>query len=114
MARHGYWLCEYVSISRILKKARGQYARSYLYTETDENDLTYFILYQMRVLLRAVDELHEYLARKAAELDEAEEIVRRAHSPTTSSIHGNLLSCTMRSGRRPRGTRSNRTVFLMG
>jgi len=77
MARQGYWLCEYVSISRILKKARGQYARSYLYSETDDNDVTYFALYQMRVLLRAIGDLHEYLARKASELQEAEELVRR-------------------------------------
>ena len=61
MARQGYWLCEYVSISRILRKARGQYARAYLYSETDDNDVSYFILYQMRVLLRAIQDLHEYL-----------------------------------------------------
>jgi Fic family protein len=78
MARQGYWLCEYVSISRILRKARAQYARAYLYTESDDNDATYFLLYQMRVLLRAIGDLHEYLARKAAEIHEAEEIVRRA------------------------------------
>jgi len=44
MARQGYWLCEFVSISRILRRARGQYARAYLYTETDDNDVTYFLL----------------------------------------------------------------------
>ena len=77
MARQGYWLCEFVSISRILRKARGQYARSYLYTETDDNDLTYFILYQLRVLLRAINDLHEYLARKTAELRAADDLVRR-------------------------------------
>ncbi len=83
MARQGYWLCEYVSISRILKKARGQYARSYLYTETDENDLTYFILFQMRVLLRAIHDLHEYLARKAKELHATEELMSRAYAAHT-------------------------------
>lgn len=85
MAREGYWLCEYVSISRILRKARGQYARSYLYTETDDNDATYFLLYQMRVLLRAIEDLHTYLARKSAEIHEAEAIVRRA-----SAVHADL------------------------
>lgn len=80
MAREGYWLCEYVSISRILRKARAQYARSYLYTETDDNDATYFLLYQMRVLLRAIGDLHEYLAKKVAEIHDAEEVVRRAQS----------------------------------
>ena len=77
MARAGYWLCEYVSISRILRKARGQYARAYLYSETDDNDVTYFILYQMRVLLRGIEDLHAFLARKADEMHEAEELVRR-------------------------------------
>jgi Fic family protein len=83
MARQGYWLCEYVSISRILRKARAQYARAYLYTESDENDATYFLLYQMRVLLRAIGDLHEFLARKAAEIHDAEEIVRRAAAVNT-------------------------------
>jgi Fic family protein len=69
---------EYVSISRILKKARARYARSFLYTETDDNDATYFILSQLRVLLRAVEELHQYLARKAIELRKAEDLVRRS------------------------------------
>lgn len=78
MAREGYWLCEYVSISRILRKARAQYARSYLYTETDDNDATYFLMYQMRVLRRAIGDLHEYLAKKVAEIHDAEEVVRRA------------------------------------
>ena len=85
MARAGYWLCEYVSISRILKKARAQYARSYLYTESDENDATYFLLYQMRVLMRAISDLHEYLARKANELHEAEELFQ-----LTASVHAQL------------------------
>jgi Fic family protein len=75
MARQGYWLCEYVSISRILKKARGAYARAYLYSETDENDVTYFLLYQSRVLLHAIEDLQKYLARKRAELRETEEVL---------------------------------------
>jgi Fic family protein len=78
MARSGYWLCEYVAISRILKKARGQYARSYLYTESDDNDVTYFLLYQMRVLLRAIEDLHVYLAKNAAAFQTTEELIRHA------------------------------------
>lgn len=80
MAREGYWLCEYVSISRILKKARAQYARSFLYTETDDNDATYFILYQLAVLTRAIDSLHAYLERKASEIREADDLVRRSRA----------------------------------
>jgi Fic family protein len=77
MAREGYWLCEYVSISRILKKARARYAESFLYTETDENDATYFIVHQLRVLTRAVADLHEYLQRKVAEMRQVDDMLRR-------------------------------------
>jgi Fic family protein len=77
MARQGYWLAEYVSISRILKKARARYTRAFLYTESDENDTTYFVLYHLRVFLRAIDELHQYLATRAIELREAEHVLRR-------------------------------------
>jgi Fic family protein len=100
MARQGYWLCEYVSISRILKKARGQYARSYLYTESDENDVTYFVLYQMRVLLRAIDDLHDYLAKKAAEIHEAEELVRHA-SAVNEELNQRQLALINHALRRP-------------
>ena len=100
MARQGYWLCEYVSISRILKKARGQYARSYLYTESDDNDVTYFVLYQMRVLLRAIDDLHGYLAKKAAEIHEAEELVRHA-SAVNETLNQRQLALINHALRRP-------------
>ena len=78
MARHGYWLCEYVSISRILRRARAQYLRSFLYCETDDNDLTYFLVDQLRVLNRAIDDLHSYLARKSDQIRRAERDVRLA------------------------------------
>jgi Fic family protein len=100
MARQGYWLCEFVSISRILKRARGQYARAYLYSETDDNDATYFILDQMRVLLRAIDELHAYLTRKSAELHAAEALVRRA-SRSVREINDRQLALLNHALRHP-------------
>ena len=71
MARNEYWLIEFISISQILKKAHAQYAKSFLFTETDENDTTYFIIHQLQVILRAIKELHIYLARKIQELKSA-------------------------------------------
>ena len=65
MVRSGYWLCEYVSISRILRKARSAHSRSYLYTETDENDATYFLLHQLRVLCRAIEDCTSSLGGSA-------------------------------------------------
>jgi Fic family protein len=72
----GYWLIEYVSISTILKKAFAQYARSYLYAESDENDATYFIVYQLEVLLRALAELEAYIGRKVGQIGAIEKRLR--------------------------------------
>jgi Fic family protein len=68
MLHHGYWLAEFISISQIVLKAPAQYGRAYLHTETDEADLTYFLLHQLSVVMRALDSLHEYIARKTREI----------------------------------------------
>ncbi|WP_328421067.1 Fic family protein [Micromonospora sp. NBC_00389] len=78
MLNQGYWLTEFLSVSRILKRAPGKYARSFLYTETDENDLTYFFIYNLNVLHRAIDELHAYLAHKMAEVREVRRTLRQS------------------------------------
>ncbi|MFN2417654.1 MAG: Fic family protein, partial [Candidatus Limnocylindria bacterium] len=76
MLRQGYWLVSFVSISRLLAKAPARYAESFLYTETDDNDLTYFILYQLDILRRAINELHEFLARKTREIRAVERVLK--------------------------------------
>ncbi|MGH7718102.1 MAG: Fic family protein [Gemmatimonadaceae bacterium] len=80
MAQRGYWLAEFLSISRILKDAPSRYSRAFLYTETDDNDATYFILFQLRTIIRAIEELHEYLARKAQEMEETARMIRRSQA----------------------------------
>ncbi len=96
MAREGYWLCEYISISRILKKAPAQYAESFLYTETDDNDATYFVVYQLNVLTRAIADLHVYLQRKVAEMREVDDMLRhnRALRAELNSRQLDLLTHT--------------------
>ncbi|MBP8197403.1 MAG: Fic family protein [Chromatiaceae bacterium] len=76
MLHRGYWLFEFVSISAILRKAPAQYSRSFLYTETDDNDLTYFLLAQMEVIRKAMRELQDYIARKTSEVREVEQHLR--------------------------------------
>ncbi|MFD2571136.1 Fic family protein [Spirosoma soli] len=67
LLRKGYWLTEYLSISRVIKESRTQYYRAFQYTEVDENDLTYFVLYQVKTLSKAYDELKKYIERKNLE-----------------------------------------------
>lgn len=72
MLKHGYWLCEFISISQIIRKSPVRYGRAFLHTETDGNDLTYFIIYHLDVILRAIDELHAYIDRKTNEVHKLE------------------------------------------
>ena len=75
MLRERYWLFEFVSISGVLKEAFAQYARAYLHTETDDNDLTYFLLFHLDVIDRALDGVHAYVRRKTRELRETRAIL---------------------------------------
>ena len=67
LLKEGYWLIEYMSISRMIVKSRAQYATAYLYSELDENDLTYFINYQLKTMGLAFDSLEEYINRNIQE-----------------------------------------------
>jgi len=69
MLHQGYWLFAFLSISSAINKARGQYERSFLLSESDDNDLTYFLLAQVKVIQQAITNLHAYLERKAGEVD---------------------------------------------
>ncbi len=72
MLRQGYWLFEFLSISRVLLHSPTRYYKAFLHTETDGNDLTYFVLHQLGVIRQAVQELHDYIARKTSEMRELE------------------------------------------
>lgn len=77
MAKQGYWLVEFISISGVIKEAPAQYGRAYLYTETDGGDLTYFLLHQLEVIHKAIDALHVYLDKKIQGLNAAEALLKQ-------------------------------------
>lgn len=76
MLHQRYWLFEFISISAILKQASAQYGRSFLYTETDDNDATYFVVFQLRVIRRALAALEQYLEKKTRQIQEAESALK--------------------------------------
>jgi len=76
MISSGYWLVDYVSISTILKTAYAQYGNSYQYAESDENDATYFIVYQLEVLLKAIAQLEEHIENKVEQIQSLENRLR--------------------------------------
>lgn len=90
MAEQGYWLCEFISISRVIKKAHGRYTRAFLYSESDENDATYFVLNQLRTTVRAIEALHIYLARKTQELAETKKMIQSSRVLSAMLNHRQL------------------------
>lgn len=94
MARSGYWLTEFISISHFLKKAPSQYVRAYLHTETDDNDTTYFVIHQLEVVRRAIKGLYEYLERKVSEQRVTERFLARSSRLKNKLNHRQLALLT--------------------
>lgn len=65
--KKGYWLMEYLALSRYIKDHKGKYEDSYVLGETDDNDMNYFILYNLKALTDSVDRFENYLKRKMDE-----------------------------------------------
>ena len=72
----GYWLFEYMPISRIILRSKRDYALAYLRTEYDDMDLTYFILYNIKCIEEARGDLIAYIEEKQSEQDRTEAIIR--------------------------------------
>jgi len=78
MRIRGYWLAEYLPISRLIRNAPAQYGRAFMETEADEGDTTYFLIHQLELIARAIDDLHAYLRRKTDEVRGIEMLLRGA------------------------------------
>lgn len=73
--KNGYWLFEYASISTVIKKSQVKYSYAYQYTETDGDDLTYFIKFNLECIRKSVDELTDYMDRKSKEQQLIRELI---------------------------------------
>ncbi len=117
MLHRGYWLFEFVSISNIILKGPMKYQRAFLETETDDNDLTYFLIYHSQVIDRAIDELYAYIRRKVGEVRSVSaglrgmtglnhrqralmvEVVRHPDRPTTVESHRRTFGVVTQTAR---------------
>jgi Fic family protein len=77
MLKNGYWLFEFLPISRIFLQFHKRYMNAFLYTEYDDNDLTYFISFHIEAISRALEDFYAYLKRKQQELSAANMLIKR-------------------------------------
>lgn len=76
MLRKGYWLFEFISISKTILRSLGQYLRAFLYSEAG-NDMTYFIHYHLRAINSAIEEVRRYLAERQQLLRNSVQLLRK-------------------------------------
>ncbi len=84
-------------VRKLIRRAPARYARSFLYTETDANDTTYFILSQLAVIKQAIADLHEYLARKVKEVRATEALLRNRGAVNLNTRQIALLTHALRT-----------------
>lgn len=68
MLRAKYELAQFLSISGPIDRSKRQYYLAFAYSETDDADLTYFLLNQVAVLRSATDELLAHLRDRTERL----------------------------------------------
>lgn len=74
LLRKGYWAFAFLPISAVIKKSPAQYSEAYILSEQDDNDLNYFIDYNIRKIIHSVDSFKEYIKKKFLEKEEFEMI----------------------------------------
>lgn len=77
MLKQGYHLIEYLAVSQIIREAPVKYAHAFIHSEIDEWDTTYFILYHLQVIDRALQQFHKFLEKKRHEIEQANRLLRR-------------------------------------
>lgn len=67
MLKENYWLTEYMSISRVIAKSKNSYEKTFRYSENDDNDIGYFVAYNLRALKISFEQLTAYIRKKQQE-----------------------------------------------
>ena len=70
LLKRNYWLIEYISVSRAIKQSRKGYDNAFLYSENDDNDMTYFLLYIAETFKKSIIQFMEHFEKKMEESKE--------------------------------------------
>lgn len=77
---HDYRAFAFLPLSKVIKASPAQYRDAYIYAEQDDNDLTYFIDYNVRKILQAKREFENYVQRVEKENKTMAQIARNKYN----------------------------------
>ncbi|TSC65509.1 MAG: hypothetical protein CEO22_449 [Candidatus Berkelbacteria bacterium Gr01-1014_85] len=64
LLKRNYWMFQYLSVSRVIRSSKKRYDNAYLYSEIDDNDLTYFLQYKLKVIIQAIEDFASHYKKK--------------------------------------------------
>ena len=67
LLKNDYFGFSYIPLSKAIKKSKIEYAKSYIYSEQDDNDVTYFINYNLKKIQQALKDFEKYVEEKFSE-----------------------------------------------
>jgi Fic family protein len=65
LIKQGYWAFVYLPISKVIKVSPKQYIMAYVYSEQDDNNLTYFIDYNVKKIKLALNDFKTYVKEQS-------------------------------------------------
>jgi Fic family protein len=86
LIKHDYWGMAYLPISTIIKKSPSQYKMAFVYSEQDDNDLTYFIEYHIKKIKIAINEFKQYVKSQAGKNKEMSKLAKKEHDLNNRQI----------------------------
>jgi Fic family protein len=69
VSHSGYWLLDYIAISAVIRRSRAHYEMAFLHVESDENDVTYFLLHQLDMVAQALEDFEVWLRQALRQQD---------------------------------------------
>lgn len=77
MLSNGYWLFEYMPVSKRILRSRKKYDLVYLYTEFDDMDATYFIKYLLECIDDTLTDMINYIKNQQKEQEETKKLIEK-------------------------------------
>lgn len=84
-----YDYLEYIAVSTAIKNATTRYPLAYLYSENDNNDVTYFVKFNLRAIGIAVESFRNYLEAKKTENRKIMQTIR--HNPKLNFRQADII-----------------------